>query len=122
MKTLVRLEELGMLLLSIVLFSTTGYAWWWFLLLIVAPDMSMAGYIVNEKVGALLYNIVHHKGVAILIYLLGFYYISPLTQMVGIILFAHSSMDRIFGYGLKYSDSFHHTHLGWIGKRTGGKN
>jgi hypothetical protein len=25
-------------------------------------------------------------------------------------------MDRIFGYGLKYSDSFYHTHLGMIGK------
>jgi hypothetical protein len=28
----------------------------------------------------------------------------------------HSSADRILGYGLKYSDSFHHTHLGWIGR------
>ncbi len=27
-------------------------------------------------------------------------------------------MDRIFGYGLKFGDNFHHTHLGWIG----GKN
>ncbi|MDR8391835.1 DUF4260 domain-containing protein [Aliifodinibius sp. S!AR15-10] len=122
MKTLVRLEELGMVLLSIVLFSTTGYAWWWFLLLILTPDISMAGYLVNAKTGAFLYNVIHHKGVAILIYLLGFYYISPLTQMIGIILFAHSSMDRIFGYGLKYSDSFHHTHLGWIGKRPNGEN
>ena len=25
-------------------------------------------------------------------------------------------MDRIFGYGLKFGDNFHHTHLGWIGK------
>lgn len=26
-------------------------------------------------------------------------------------------MDRIFGYGLKYSDDFKHTHLGMIGKK-----
>jgi hypothetical protein len=25
-------------------------------------------------------------------------------------------MDRMLGYGLKFSDGFQHTHLGWIGK------
>lgn len=118
MKTLVRLEELGMLLLSILLFSTTGYAWWWFLLLILAPDISMVGYTLGPKFGAVLYNIFHHRGLTIIIYLLGYYFIDPTTQMIAIILFAHSSMDRMLGYGLKHSDSFKHTHLGWIG---GGK-
>ncbi|TAG51385.1 MAG: DUF4260 family protein, partial [Runella slithyformis] len=33
---------------------------------------------------------------------------------IGIILFAHSAMDRIAGYGLKYEDAFKHTHLGWL--------
>jgi hypothetical protein len=37
-------------------------------------------------------------------------------QLAGIILFTHSSMDRVFGYGLKYPDSFNNTHLGPIGK------
>ena len=36
-------------------------------------------------------------------------------QVAGIILFTHSNMDRILGYGLKYPDDFKHTHLGWIG-------
>ncbi|MDX1636937.1 MAG: DUF4260 domain-containing protein, partial [Balneolaceae bacterium] len=113
---LVRLEELGMLLLSILLFSTTGYAWWWFLVLILVPDLSMAGYLLNSRLGAYLYNLVHHKGVAVLVYGLGYYFVDPLTQMIGIILFAHSSMDRMVGYGLKFGDSFRHTHLGWIGE------
>ena len=115
MKTVIRLEELGMLLLSLVLFSTTGYAWWWFPALILLPDLSMIGYLFNTGIGAVLYNVVHHKGVAIVVYLVGFYLVEPLVQMIGIILFAHSSMDRMFGYGLKFSDSFQHTHLGWIG-------
>jgi hypothetical protein len=38
----------------------------------------------------------------------------PVMQLAGVILFGHSSMDRIFGYGLKYSDSFQHTHLGML--------
>lgn len=33
------------------------------------------------------------------------------------ILFGHSAMDRIFGYGLKFNDNFKNTHLGWIGKK-----
>ena len=36
--------------------------------------------------------------------------------LVGILLFAHSCFDRVWGYGLKYTDSFQHTHLGKIGK------
>lgn len=36
-------------------------------------------------------------------------------MLAGVILFAHASMDRIFGYGLKYADDFKHTHLQEIG-------
>jgi hypothetical protein len=32
----------------------------------------------------------------------------------GTLLFTHASFDRILGYGLKYFDSFKHTHLGWM--------
>jgi hypothetical protein len=35
---------------------------------------------------------------------------------VALIFLAHSTFDRVAGYGLKYSNSFNHTHLGWIGK------
>jgi hypothetical protein len=38
---------------------------------------------------------------------------------VGLIFMAHSCFDRVAGYGLKYFDSFDHTHLGWVGKSKG---
>jgi len=38
-------------------------------------------------------------------------------QVIGIILFGHSSMDRMFGYGLKLGQGFKYTHLGIIGKK-----
>ncbi|WP_222867763.1 DUF4260 family protein [Sphingobacterium phlebotomi] len=41
----------------------------------------------------------------------------PGIVLAGIILFGHSAMDRIFGYGLKYGDDFKHTNLGWIGRK-----
>jgi hypothetical protein len=28
----------------------------------------------------------------------------------------HSSLDRVFGYGLKHEDAFQNTHLGRIGR------
>jgi len=34
----------------------------------------------------------------------------------GLLLVAHSSFDRMLGYGLKFPDDFKHTSLGWMGK------
>ena len=116
MKTLLKLEDLAELLLAIFLFSKMNFAWWWFPALILLPDLSMLGYIVNAKVGAALYNFIHHKGVGILIVIVGFLASNEVLMLTGIILFGHSSMDRLFGYGLKYNDNFKHTHLGMIGK------
>ena len=119
MKTILRLEELFMFLLGIYLFSLLDYQWWWFLVLILLPDIGMLGYLLNDKAGALMYNIFHHKGLAIAIYLIGIYLSLPLCQLIGVILFAHASMDRMFGYGLKHDNGFKYTHLGEIGNKNG---
>ncbi|MCB2219483.1 MAG: DUF4260 domain-containing protein [Bacteroidetes bacterium] len=117
MNKLIKLENAGILILCFMINLELGYAWWIFLLFFLVPDLSMIGYSVNTKLGALLYNLVHHQGLAILIGLAGYYLsIRPLL-FAGLILLAHSALDRVFGYGLKYSDDFKHTHLGWIGKQ-----
>ena len=116
MKQIIQLEELGMFLLSIFLFNQLSFAWWWFPVLILLPDISMIGYAAGNKIGAILYNFFHHKAVAIAVYMLGFYLHNELIQLIGIILFGHSSMDRFFGYGLKTFAGFKSTHLGEIGK------
>lgn len=115
MKKLLKLEELSQFVGAIVLFSQLDYSWWVFPVCLLLPDLSMLGYFINPRIGAYLYNIFHHKLVAISIGLLGFYIGSEMLLLAGLILFAHASMDRIFGYGLKYIDDFKHTHLGWIG-------
>lgn len=117
MNTLLKLEELGQFLLSIVLFSQLDYAWWVFPACLLLPDLSMIGYWTGPKTGAWLYNFFHHKFVAIAVLILGFYLNNPLISLIGIILFGHSAMDRFFGYGLKFKDDFKNTHLGWIGKK-----
>lgn len=122
MNNILKLEELGQFLLSILLFSYLNFEWWIFPICILLPDISMIGYLFNTKIGALLYNIFHHKLLGILIIALGFFLDIPLLELSGIILFGHSAMDRIFGYGLKFSDDFKHTHLGWIGKKVEVRN
>lgn len=112
MKNLLKLEELAMFLLSIYIFSFLDYAWWVYLLLILTPDIGMLGYLANPNLGSEIYNLFHHKGIAIIIGFIGFWWGIAELQLAGVILFGHASMDRIFGYGLKFSDNFKHTHLG----------
>ncbi|EAR02329.1 DUF4260 domain-containing protein [Maribacter sp. HTCC2170] len=119
MKLLIKLEEVMMLVLGIFMFGLLGYQWWWFLVLILAPDIGMVGYLFGNKVGAISYNLFHHKGLAILIYFIGMYFSMPICQLAGIILFSHASLDRALGYGLKFEKGFKFTHLGEIGKKHG---
>jgi hypothetical protein len=117
MKSLLKLEELAMLAVSIYALVLFDAPWWCYLLMALGPDISMIGYAAGAAVGAISYNIFHHKGVAFAVFLAGLYLQQVEWQIAGIIIFGHASMDRIFGYGLKYKDSFQHTHLGMIGKK-----
>lgn len=117
MKNIIRLEEMGMLLASIFALVYLKVEWWYYLILFLGPDISMVGYLINNRIGAVLYNIFHHKGIALTILVTGFIYNNWIMQVVGLILFGHSSMDRMAGYGLKYNEGFKFTHLGTIGKK-----
>lgn len=117
MKNIIRLEETAMLCLSIYLLSELHVEWWWYLILVFGPDIGMVGYAGGNKTGAITYNLFHHKGIAIAIFIAGCLMPNQLMQIIGIILFGHSSMDRIIGYGLKTDEGFKYTHLGMIGKK-----
>lgn len=116
MKQLLQLEEAAMLALALVLVYSLHLpsGWWLYPLLIIGPDISMLGYLAGTRVGAFSYNLFHHKGVALTLFLVGLLAHQPGCETAGLILFGHSSLDRIFGYGLKFTDDFKHTHLGWL--------
>ncbi|TPN87353.1 DUF4260 domain-containing protein [Aquimarina algicola] len=116
MKITLQLEEIAMFGFGIFLFSLLPYPWWLFLVLFLAPDLGMLGYAFNNKAGAFVYNLFHHKGLAILLYGIGICLENHILQLLGIILFAHASFDRILGYGLKLEKGFKFTHLGELGK------
>ncbi|MFP9099840.1 DUF4260 domain-containing protein [Flavobacterium sp. RHBU_24] len=117
MKQLIQLEEAALFAVGIYGFSLLPFAWWWFLVLILVPDLSMLGYLAGNRVGAWVYNFFHHRAVAIVVLLAGLYSGNVILQLAGVMLFAHSSMDRMFGYGLKYEKGFKFTHLGEVGKQ-----
>ncbi len=117
MKEVLRLEELIQFVFGVYLFSLLPFTWWWFLVLFLAPDLAMLGYVFGNRVGAFAYNLFHHKGMAIAVYLLGVYLGNDILLLAGVILYAHSAFDRILGYGLKYGTGFNNSHLGSIGKK-----
>jgi len=116
-KSLLILEELGLLAGSMILFSlTTHFEWWIYAILFFIPDISFAAYLINTKIGSAVYNIFHHKGMMIAMIVTGYYTELEWILAVGIVFLGHAAFDRIFGYGLKFSDDFKHTHLGRIGE------
>jgi hypothetical protein len=116
MKNLIRAEELFMCIgaLFLIRFLPINLSWWAYAVLFFAPDLGMIGYLISTQVGAATYNLFHHKGVAVAIGLLGLILMNNYIILAGLILFAHSSFDRVFGFGLKYPDNFKNTSLGWM--------
>lgn len=120
LKFLLILEEVALFFGSVILFGLiTDYFWWMYALLFFLPDVSFAAYLINTKAGAFFYNLLHHKGVMIGLMLFGYFAQLPILLAIGIVFLGHSAFDRVFGYGLKFSDNFKHTHLGYLNQ---GKN
>lgn len=94
-----------------------GAEWPWFFVLLLAPDVSMVGYLRGPHVGAIAYNVVHNWATAGVVVGLGLVLSAPGVVLAGVLLVAHTGIDRALGYGLKYPTAFGDTHLGRIGRR-----
>lgn len=116
MPVIIKLEEVAFTAVSIWFLSkyNLGLPVWIWALLFFSPDISMLGYLVNPGSGAFCYNLFHHRSIALVMAAVGFYFQNDMVTAIGLLLLAHSSFDRMMGYGLKYNDSFKHTHLGWL--------
>ena len=114
----IKIEEAAITAVSIYFLSkyNLGLPVWAMVLLFFSPDFSMLGYLLSTRVGAFTYNLFHHRGLALAMLAIGFLMQLDLLVTVGLLLVAHSSFDRMLGYGLKFSDDFKHTSLGWMGK------
>ena len=117
MKYVLKLENIGLLLLfSGIYFHLYPGAWGFYLALFFVPDVSFILFVISKKLGVIAYNIFHHQGVLAILFIRGYLLQNDLTMKFALIFLAHSTFDRVAGYGLKHLDSFDHTHLGWVGK------
>ena len=110
-RVLLALEGLTVLLVSVFFYFERGGAWWLFLLLLLAPDLSAAGYLLGTRVGSITYNAVHIYVWPLLLAAYAVYERNPLFLQLALIWSAHIAMDRMLGFGLKYTARFQDTHL-----------
>jgi hypothetical protein len=109
-----RLEGLGVLVLTAYLYARGGYSWVILAALFFLPDISFAGYFAGPRVGAAVYNVAHsYVGPLLLALVL---LTTGAALMWALVWAAHVGFDRALGYGLKYPTAFADTHLGRIGR------
>ncbi|MGC2464154.1 MAG: DUF4260 domain-containing protein [Candidatus Acidiferrum sp.] len=110
-RPLLHLEGAAILIASLLVYRVSEGSWLLFAALFLVPDLSMLGYLVNIRVGAISYNAVHT-------------YLGPLALStyavasnrlpifsISLIWVAHIALDRTLGFGLKYPTRFKDTHL-----------
>ena len=114
--SLLRLEGVAAFGAGVALYLAHGGPWLALIPLLLVPDVSMAGYLRDARLGSLLYNLVHNWALGLAVLGLGLATAQPWLVIAGAVLVAHVGMDRVFGYGLKLPTSFQETHLGRIGK------
>jgi hypothetical protein len=108
---LLRVEGGVLLAISALFYWMNGGSWVLFAVLILAPDISALGYLLGAKVGAATYNLVHAYALPASLAAFGVVVDNSLAVSVALVWFAHIGMDRLVGYGLKYTSGFKNTHL-----------
>jgi uncharacterized protein DUF4260 len=111
-----RLEGVTLAIGALIAYASTGKPWWLVPVVLFAPDLLMIGYLGGTRLGAQCYNVAHAAPIPALIVWVAWWRNEPLLLALGLVWLAHIGMDRVLGYGLKYNDSFKHTHLGQIGR------
>ena len=111
---LLRLEGLMVLAVAVTFYAMADYGWGIFALLLLSPDLAALPYLVNERWGAISYNAIHTYAGPLLLMLAAQMMDNALGIQLSLIRFAHIGMDRLAGYGLKYTEGFKQTHLGRV--------
>lgn len=109
MSNFIELENIFVFLVTVIVYLMFGFSIWMFLLFLLVPDIFMVGYMINKEIGSKVYNVGHTYIVPILFALLYLIFNEGLLLQIALIWFAHISMDRSFGFGLKYASGFNET-------------
>lgn len=113
--SLLRLEGGALLLIALLVYAHLDAPWVMFALLFLVPDLSAVGYLAGSQAGAITYNLAHTTVPAAILAAGSILSGNMVMLTLATIWFAHISIDRFMGYGLKEADAFGHTHLGMKG-------
>jgi len=119
---LLRLEGLAVGALSVILYARTGASWWLFAALWLVPDLSILGYLLGPCRGSRAYNTIHTYTIPITLAVLGLLLHADALLPFALIWVNHIAIDRMMGYGLKFSNGFDWTHLGIRKRRFSSNN
>ena len=110
-KPLLHLEGAAVFIASLFAYQWNHSSWLLLALLFLVPDLSMIGYVVGSRIGAIAYNAIHtYVGP----FVLGAYSLGTGQHrllLLTLIWIAHIGFDRTLGFGLKYPTGFKDTHL-----------
>jgi hypothetical protein len=109
---LLRLEGLAVGVISAVLYARSGASWWLFAALWLAPDLSILGYFAGPCRGSRIYNAAHTYTIPVTLAVCALLFHANAVLPLAVIWVNHIGVDRMMGYGLKFSNGFDWTHLG----------
>ena len=74
-------------------------------------DISLLGYKINPKIGAICYNIGHTFSIPVVLLLIAFILSIPILMSISFLWIGHIAYDKMLGFGLKYQSNFNDTYL-----------
>jgi hypothetical protein len=107
----IRIENGLAFAISFFIYMQLDFPIWVFFVFLLVPDITMIGYVINKKIGAVVYNFGHSFILPLLLVVCYLYFSKDYLLIISIIWLAHIFMDRLLGFGLKYNDSFNKTHI-----------
>jgi len=110
-RLLLRLGGGAVLAGSLALYFDEGFGWLTLVVLALAPDLALLAYAAGPQAGAIAYDIVHTEMLPVALGVVGVVATEALAVQLALIWLGHIGVDRLLGYGLKYSTAFGDTHL-----------
>ena len=111
LRQIISFEYLIAFIITVFFFGHLDFSWLYFIVFLLLPDITMVGYLINTKIGALFYNTGHSFVLPAMLMVIGLLTTTSIPLMAALIWLAHIFLDRALGYGLKYDDAFKKTHL-----------
>jgi hypothetical protein len=113
-RILLHLEGIAFLVAALVFYANQQFSWWAFFLFLLTPDIPMLLFLVNPRLGSIVYNLVHTLIFPLTLAIFSGSNGNNLGLQIALIWLVHIGMDRAVGYGFKYPGYFKQTHFSRI--------